>query len=343
MPYTNGVYTNPGWANNAPPPLNANNLNDISSAIEGLQTKQSYISNHNYIDNWYFANPVQQGLPNYELDRWYLIKEQESSYGWTSVSPNGFSFSSSGAPCRFIMNQKLEAREELYGKEFRFSCIVTDNSLTEGFSISFGYGESVYDQPTVSESIYISDGTVGLFQTYGIFPELSGNQRYIVSIDTGSIQAGKTVTVLAVKLEIGDNQTLGYKDYSDKWNVISPPSYTEELIKCQRYGFVIDSQNFVNSAGAISNKAYVGYARTGQLFINTPVTLRALPSITLEGDNILRIWRDGASNVADITSLTPILLYPNGIICGPLPDTNGFVGFASSTTKRQKIIILASL
>lgn len=36
MPYTNMQYTNPGWGNNAPPPLGQDNLNDISEALEAL-------------------------------------------------------------------------------------------------------------------------------------------------------------------------------------------------------------------------------------------------------------------------------------------------------------------
>lgn len=36
MSYENKQYTNPGWNNSVPPPLNSSNLNDISNAIQAL-------------------------------------------------------------------------------------------------------------------------------------------------------------------------------------------------------------------------------------------------------------------------------------------------------------------
>ena len=37
MPITNGKYVNPGWKDNAPPPLNAAELNAISDSIVGAE------------------------------------------------------------------------------------------------------------------------------------------------------------------------------------------------------------------------------------------------------------------------------------------------------------------
>lgn len=36
MPIVNGKYKNPGWTNNARPPIDAQNLNDISDTLEKL-------------------------------------------------------------------------------------------------------------------------------------------------------------------------------------------------------------------------------------------------------------------------------------------------------------------
>lgn len=38
MPIINGKYKNPGWTNNARPPIDAQNLNDISDTLERLDT-----------------------------------------------------------------------------------------------------------------------------------------------------------------------------------------------------------------------------------------------------------------------------------------------------------------
>lgn len=36
MPYLNGKYTNPGWKNGEEPPISADNLNDISDALQDI-------------------------------------------------------------------------------------------------------------------------------------------------------------------------------------------------------------------------------------------------------------------------------------------------------------------
>lgn len=41
MPYTGGIYTNPGWTNDQSPYINQTNMNDISNALEDLTEKAS--------------------------------------------------------------------------------------------------------------------------------------------------------------------------------------------------------------------------------------------------------------------------------------------------------------
>lgn len=40
MSYTDMQYTNPGWTDGAPPPVNASNLNDISNALQAVNITQ---------------------------------------------------------------------------------------------------------------------------------------------------------------------------------------------------------------------------------------------------------------------------------------------------------------
>lgn len=46
MSFVNGVYTNPGWANENSPPINATNLNDISDCLELVQTDISSLESN---------------------------------------------------------------------------------------------------------------------------------------------------------------------------------------------------------------------------------------------------------------------------------------------------------
>lgn len=45
MAYIDHNYTNPGWSNDAPPPINSSNLNDISNALEALNITQQEAEN----------------------------------------------------------------------------------------------------------------------------------------------------------------------------------------------------------------------------------------------------------------------------------------------------------
>jgi hypothetical protein len=44
MPYTGGVYTNPGWVNDQSPYINKQNLDDISNALEDLTANASAVT-----------------------------------------------------------------------------------------------------------------------------------------------------------------------------------------------------------------------------------------------------------------------------------------------------------
>lgn len=57
----------------------------------------------------------------------------------------------------------------------------------------------------------------------------------IVTFDTSK----RNLKIVAVKLELGDTQTLAHWDGS-KWVLNEIPDYGEELAKCQRYQIVLD-------------------------------------------------------------------------------------------------------
>ena len=80
--------------------------------------------------------------------------------------------------------------------------------------------------------------------------------------------SGKTLNVAAMKIELGNKQTLGYKDDSGNWKLFETPDYGEELAKCQRYGL------FSGEGMLESVPMTVGYA-----MMPTPVMLRAKPVI----------------------------------------------------------------
>lgn len=251
MPYVNGVYTNPGWSNTTPPPLNSKNLNDISNALAALSIS-SY--GKNILDNACFYSggtkiifPINQrgntlysnfgGVANQAFDRWM-------------VDGNNITITLGGI--KMLNNSILIQRIEEENWQ------LLSNYLLYG-------GNAVF-------SILASTGGHSYVLSRALLPFTVGpfNIQFIGSSHDIWITSTEEVFVEGVKLEIGTTQTLFYKD-----QIITPPNYAEELAKCQRYQYVIGYNNNVHG---------YGYSQTntaGDAFIPLPVTMRTSPTISV--------------------------------------------------------------
>ena len=86
--------------------------------------------------------------------------------------------------------------------------------------------------------------------------------------------------IIAAKLELGPVQTLAHKE-GDTWVLNDPPpNKALELLKCQRYSFVINDitsrRPFIGSGLATASKEL-------WLEVPCPTPLRAMPSISTQG------------------------------------------------------------
>lgn len=104
----------------------------------------------------------------------------------------------------------------------------------------------------------------------------SGLDTSAASYDTSTktfTLTGNGQTFTAVKLELGDQQTLAHQDASGNWVLNDPPpNKALELLKCQRY-YTKGVLPVLNS-NAVSNY-FVCYERF-------PTTMRATPAITIK-------------------------------------------------------------
>ena len=83
----------------------------------------------------------------------------------------------------------------------------------------------------------------------------------------------------AAKLELGPVQTLARQNAEGTWELIDPlPDPALELLKCQRYQFVIGNRLFTPFGTFVSRAS--GHAST---FIPLP-TMRAVPTVTFHGN-----------------------------------------------------------
>ena len=106
-----------------------------------------------------------------------------------------------------------------------------------------------------------------------------------------NISGDGNIKVKAVKLELGDHQTLAYQDESGAWQLFETPDYGEELAKCQRYYWDSGAENFGGCSGIGSATSILTCA------CQFPVTMRSAPAIRIYNgttENQIRNSSNGA-------------------------------------------------
>lgn len=226
----------------------------------GLQ----YYTNSNLLDNWFFGRPVNQRgqtsytytpTSSYTIDRWradgngtIMLKD-----GYIDV----FNNNSWCSVMQYIDNPKYFA-----GKTLTASMLRRDENplklllYVDGKSL----GEVLKTDKLVSTTVTLPDNVSSLAILFGA-------------------DANKTSSILAAKLELGDQQTLAHKE-NGVWVLNEVPDYGEQLRRCQRYLF---------SARGTTNYVCVGSGYISAdgteavIVVPTPVSLRATPVCMVNG------------------------------------------------------------
>ena len=216
------------------------------------------ISNPNLLDNWYFADPVNQsGLTEYgegyTIDRWLLYVS-----GTTTISiENGVVIHEGAGGC---FQQRLERSkmEKLLGQAATLSFLI-DNQLYSATDI-LGYPGN----KCIVRGLPV--GEISLF-----WDDVKCEVNFSLTGGAGVLQA--------VKLELGTIQTLAHQDASGNWVLNDPPpNKALELAKCQRYQFVIGNR-LLAPFGTFVSRA----SGRASAFIPLP-TMRAAPTVTFYGN-----------------------------------------------------------
>lgn len=239
--------------------------------IDEMLNKAAFLSNPNLLDNWYFGKPVNQrgqtgytGI-GYGIDRWKTINTS-SAY---TLGGDGLTFTSKNL--RF--DQLLENPGALIGKTVTFSALIMSNNAAANTALAALVNGNAVNTKSIPA------GAVGCFSTtFQVAEGFEGVRIYTTSGFTGD------VTVAAVKLELGTQQTLAHQE-NGNWVLNEIPNYAEELAKCQRYYI---------KYGALTSAIHVGYVQavtTGQAnsVIHLPVSLRANPTIVTENMPTIRL------------------------------------------------------
>ncbi len=305
----------------------------------------------NLLDNPYFVGggsqqgggqlPINQmGLISYNIgqrkttiDRW----ESTVTSITASLSQSGLTLDSSGTSGEFY--QRISSNFSMFAKK-----VLTLSALTVDGQLYTASGQVPAESPDVLTVFLQTALPFGFLRfAWGV-----ANLSYFVSFvwnEIGSIE------LAAVKLEIGDTQTLAYQDTDGNWQILPQPDmdYIMQLAKCQNYLINLDN------GSTVSTRDYPGTwvqtaSNAGQYFIPLPTTMRTTPgTVTPEGQ--FYIWGYGNSGSASIPvtlAYAPSASTPNTVVVqvsvtgDTLPDLSISYGL-SRRDSSSRILVSAEL
>ncbi len=242
-------YQAPTWVNNGAPPLSAENMQNIS---DWLAYCSNNMVNPNLLINWYFGNPVnQRGQTNYTGGPSYSIDMLKLTHNMgLSVQSNGIVFSTvnnnDGAYASLVSGDSVLTADVFGGT---MSVLTADGNL---------YSQEVKNIP--ENILNIAEG-VDFY---------SDREKQYATLGVRLASGATSPVILAVKLELGPEQTLAHQDANGAWVLNEIPDYGEQLLKCQRYLRPAGTQFITSQA---SGNIY------GSVVMINSYPMRAVPSI----------------------------------------------------------------
>lgn len=252
--------------------------------------------NPNLLDNWYFGKPVnQRGLteyttPGYTIDRWIQGFDGTMT---STLTDDGIKVIAGNDGTYKNFDQVLP--DVLTNSTFTLSFLV--DNYTSVNQIYTGFGPSKFD---------IKDNLISL--TFKTGSSISGWKSFGIQV-----KIGKTVTILAAKLELGSTQTLAHLE-NGNWVLNEIPKYEDVLSNCQRYTFNVvnfdDNYEILGGGFAMNTSQFF-------CFIPTPVTLRGKPTVKYSG-SFRAVRNISAADGIVISSISVDHASNNGVsvICG---------------------------
>ena len=191
---------------------------------------KAFPCNPNLLDNWYFGNPVNQrgqaeytgsgGGNIYCIDRW-AVQFDGTKYTVATATLSTTSETNVGQMNRILPNNEAM---QFVGKQMTLSLLV-DNP--DGVDVTL----NIRDRTRWSHLLPSKTGSGSLITTTGVFGTLNGGEDIQVSF---VVPQGKTVNLIAAKLELGSQQTLTHQK-NGVWVLNEIPKFWEQLAACQRY------------------------------------------------------------------------------------------------------------
>lgn len=185
--------------------------------------------NDNLLVNWYFGNPVnQRGKTSYAgtgygVDMWYTTGATLS----VDVTAEGVKLYKNAASANPAWAQALET-DAAVGQTVTVSMLYKGNGEGASLRVAQSGGiatlANVSDWTLVQKTFTLEKWSVGTLQ-----------DRAIVAIQCfENMAANQGLYIKAIKLELGEQQTLAHQE-NGAWVLNELPDYGGELLRCQRY------------------------------------------------------------------------------------------------------------
>nr|DAK07806.1 MAG TPA: hypothetical protein [Caudoviricetes sp.] len=196
-------------------------------------------------------NPAWNG---YSIDRWSV--ESDSEIVITLVNGGIRVKNTSNTERQF--KQILPSDLNLAGK------MITISALIGNVIGSVRYIFTQVSEP-YQNSVACSVSTNGLFSASGTV--LTGQQKIVFGLKPGA-----EITLLAVKLELGDQQTLAHKE-NGVWVLNEIPDYGEQLARCEYYRRVSASGHYFPGAMYSSADGVFLFSFTGGMRVTPSIEI----------------------------------------------------------------------
>ncbi len=200
----------------------------------GFEHGGSQMGRPNLLTNWYFVDPInQRGRMTYS-GAGYTIDRLYAQSGTMSIGVGGITFSGGV----FIQRVETGPAEAMRDRIATISVLTRDRAFYAGSGLMGGVNSPILSMPN----------GVTVSACY-----LSGETQFIRIV----VPTGVSVTLMAVKLEMGVGSTLARKE-NGVWVLNDPPpDRAAELAKCQRYYMHVDLNHFAGTCGWNQAHAFI--------------------------------------------------------------------------------------
>lgn len=226
--------------------------------VSTADVRKGYVTGGNTIDCWWnrvnAAGDATAALLTEDGLRYEVIKTSTSSV------------------LNRFLNQRIEDYKNLLGKQVTLSYLVRDcfSNVTSNF---FGVGmhSSARIDYNSTNLGNVWKNKTGLYSVTLTVPEVINSSHnglnVFIAIQSGAntVSVGDYVTIEAVKLELGDKQTLAHQDKDGNWVLNEIPDYEEMYAQCSKYP-VEHEDTYTGNEGFIPLSGQV--TMTGKLMAN---------------------------------------------------------------------------